>query len=184
MSAAKLGVLETAVKAPGAGVAELVHQSPHQPRVLDGVVGGRQPALVVGEAGDVGVEAGAEVRHFRGPALRRAEGDVRPRLLRRRPPLHQLDLGVGESVERAQHLALGQRARVEIGDVSARLKASRVRSTHSWTEAGARAMISWSPWVPHLACSMSPWAGSVGWPVDGPDRCTLTITHGVSVMQA
>ena len=39
---------------------------------------------------------------------------------------------------------------------SAKLKASRVRSIHSCTDAGASAMISWSPWVPHRAWSMSP----------------------------
>jgi len=31
---------------------------------------------------------------------------------------------------------------------------------------------------------MSAWAGRVGNPVEGPPRCTLTNTHGVSVMAA
>ena len=30
----------------------------------------------------------------------------------------------------------------------------------------------------------SPWAGRVAGPVDGPERWTSTMTHGVSVMQA
>jgi len=68
--------------------------------------------------------------------------------------------------------------------VSARLKALIVRSCISWTEFGVRAMMVWSPWVPHRACMMSPWPGLVACPVLGPARWMLMITHGVSVMMA
>ena len=47
-----------------------------------------------------------------------------------------------------------------------------------------RAISQWSPWVPQRACIKSPWEGLVGWPVDGPTRCTLTITRGISAAQA
>jgi hypothetical protein len=67
---------------------------------------------------------------------------------------------------------------------SASSKLRTARSKHSCTVDGASAMISWSPCVPHRACITSPWAGSVACPVEGPDRCTFTMTQGVSVMQA
>jgi hypothetical protein len=67
---------------------------------------------------------------------------------------------------------------------SARLKLRTTRPKHSCAEEGANAMISWSPWVPQRACMMSPCAGSVAWPVDGPERWTSMITQGVSVIQA
>ena len=38
--------------------------------------------------------------------------------------------------------------------------------------------------MPQRACIMSACAGSVGSPVDGPPRCTLMNTQGVSVMTA
>ncbi len=38
--------------------------------------------------------------------------------------------------------------------------------------------------MPQRACITSPWAGSVGRPVDGPPRMTSTITHGICAMVA
>ena len=45
-------------------------------------------------------------------------------------------------------------------------------------------MIECSPCVPQRACITSPWAGSVGRPVDGPPRMTSTMTHGICAMVA
>jgi hypothetical protein len=67
---------------------------------------------------------------------------------------------------------------------SAKLKAMTVISRHSRTSLADRTMIGWSPWVPQRACCTSPWEGLVGSPVLGPPRMTLTITEGISVMQA
>jgi len=49
---------------------------------------------------------------------------------------------------------------------------------------GARAIIGWSPWVPHLACIISPWEGLVGNPVLGPPLWALTTTQGISLIIA
>jgi hypothetical protein len=86
-------------------VADLVHQPPHQPRVLLGVVGRRQPALVVGEAGDVRVEPTAEIGHLGDRAPHRTERDVGPRLVGRRAPLHELDLVFGGQDDLLAHVA-------------------------------------------------------------------------------
>jgi len=74
--------------------------------------------------------------------------------------------------------------RVGMRYCSARLKARTVSSKASCTEAGARAMMGWSPWVPQRACMTSPWEGLVGRPVLGPARITLTMTHGTSATMA
>jgi hypothetical protein len=67
---------------------------------------------------------------------------------------------------------------------SAMLKARTVSSQHSCAVAGAMATMGWSPWVPQRACITSDWPTSVGPPVDGPPRMTLTTTSGISRMQA
>ena len=67
---------------------------------------------------------------------------------------------------------------------SARLTARTAVVKHSSTDQGARAMAGWSPWAPHLACITSICAGSVGMPVEGPPRITLTTTQGTSAMMA
>ena len=43
-------------------------------------------------------------------------------------------------------------------------------------------MMLWSPWVPQRACIISPWAGLVAAPVEGPLRCTSMMTAGISDM--
>jgi hypothetical protein len=45
-------------------------------------------------------------------------------------------------------------------------------------------MMEWSPWVPQRAWFTSPWLTWVGMPVEGPPRCTSTITQGISAMIA
>ena len=54
----------------------------------------------------------------------------------------------------------------------------------SWMEDAVRAMMAWSPWAPQRACITSPWEHSVGRPVEGPPRCTSTMTQGISAMMA
>ena len=67
---------------------------------------------------------------------------------------------------------------------SAKLNACTVRSKVSRTDEGERAMMGWSPWVPQRACITSPWEGLVGRPVEGPSRCTSTMTQGISAIAA
>jgi hypothetical protein len=75
------------------------------------------------------------------------------------------------------------RSSTGIRNFSARLKALTVWVKHSSIDDGQRAMVGWSPWVPHRACIMSAWAPLVGSPVEGPPRWTLTMTQGSSAMQ-
>ena len=64
------------------------------------------------------------------------------------------------------------------------LKASTVTANTSWWLEAVRAMMLWSPCVPQRAWLTSPWPTWVGLPVDGPPRWTLTMTQGISAMQA
>jgi hypothetical protein len=67
---------------------------------------------------------------------------------------------------------------------SARLKACTASSKHSFTEEGMSAMTFWSPCRPHRSCITSDWAGFVARPTQGPDRCTLMTTPGISMTTA
>jgi hypothetical protein len=75
-----------------------------------------------------------------------------------------------------------ERRSTGVRNVSERLNAFMVRSKHSRTLDGHRAMTGWSPWVPQRACMTSPWETWVGSPVEGPARMTSTRTKGISAM--
>ena len=65
---------------------------------------------------------------------------------------------------------------------SAMLNASTVAWYESSTSHGAMTARGVSPWLAKTACSRSDCSLFVGRPVDGPPRCTLTITAGTSAI--
>src|SRR3990167_3167687 len=68
--------------------------------------------------------------------------------------------------------------------MSLQLNALIVSYSTSCTDDGLKTTDGWSPCVPHFACITSDWLGPVGKPVEGPLLITLTITHGISAIQA